>query len=238
VQIYAQYNGSSKFKASETTPVTHTTTPGASTTKLSITTDNSTLFGNATGLLARVGSTVNGIVPTGRVVFYDGSTVLGSKAVGANGRARWLASYLYPGTHQLKAVYQGSTWLLSHRSPVRSVAVNWPAFTTTSDGLQVARTIAGNGGLVAGSGTTISVSYALYVNGKFHSAATSSFAMGATPPQAIAGFEEGVTGATAGERRILIVPPSLGYGSSPNGDVPGNSTLVFVVDVLSVTATA
>ena len=38
----------------------------------------------------------------------------------------------------------------------------------------------------------------------------------------------------AGGRRIMILPASLGYGAQAAGSIPANSTLVFVVDLVSV----
>jgi len=60
--------------------------------------------------------------------------------------------------------------------------------------------------------------------------------------QVIAGFDEGVTGMKVGGRRRLIVPPGLGYGANPVMDrstgtvvIPANSTLVFDVELVSLT---
>ena len=53
-------------------------------------------------------------------------------------------------------------------------------------------------------------------------------------PGIIEGWVQGLTGVRAGGRRQLVIPPDLGYGAEPSGDIPANSTLVFVIDVLSV----
>ncbi|WP_392756184.1 FKBP-type peptidyl-prolyl cis-trans isomerase [Streptomyces sp. LN590] len=51
----------------------------------------------------------------------------------------------------------------------------------------------------------------------------------------IKGWDRGVRGMQVGGRREIIVPPRLGYGNqSPSPLIPAGSTLVFVVDLLSV----
>lgn len=53
--------------------------------------------------------------------------------------------------------------------------------------------------------------------------------------QVIPGWDEGVTGMRVGDRRLLIIPPDLGYG--PAGQPPviaANETLIFVIDAVDV----
>jgi peptidylprolyl isomerase len=52
--------------------------------------------------------------------------------------------------------------------------------------------------------------------------------------EVIQGWDQGVQGMKVGGRRELIVPPKLGYGSQPVGPIAPNSTLIFVVDLISV----
>ena len=51
----------------------------------------------------------------------------------------------------------------------------------------------------------------------------------------IQGWDEGVVGMKVGGRRELIVPPSLGYGSTAQGSgIAANDTLVFVIDLVKI----
>jgi peptidylprolyl isomerase len=54
--------------------------------------------------------------------------------------------------------------------------------------------------------------------------------------EVIQGWNEGITGMKAGGRRRLVVPPELGYGKqgAGAGAIPGNATLVFEVELISV----
>ncbi|WP_280400405.1 FKBP-type peptidyl-prolyl cis-trans isomerase [Nocardia carnea] len=49
----------------------------------------------------------------------------------------------------------------------------------------------------------------------------------------IPGWEQGLEGVQQGARRLLIIPPDLGYGAGGNGVAP-NETLVFVTDAVAV----
>ncbi len=50
----------------------------------------------------------------------------------------------------------------------------------------------------------------------------------------IAGWNEGLVGQKVGSQVMLVVPPDKGYGAEGSGEtIPGNSTLVFVVDILA-----
>jgi len=51
----------------------------------------------------------------------------------------------------------------------------------------------------------------------------------------IPGFEQALIGMRAGGTRQAIIPPFLGYGASGVGSIPPNSTLIFDLELVSVT---
>ena len=50
----------------------------------------------------------------------------------------------------------------------------------------------------------------------------------------IRGWTEAVRDMRVGEKRKLRIPPKLGYGSSNNGPIPANSTLIFDIELLEI----
>lgn len=96
-------------------------------------------------------------------------------------------------------------------------------------------------GATATPGRTIMVSYTGWLydptrpeskGTQFDSNAGFTFPLGAG--RVIAGWEQGVNGMRVGGLRRLTIPPNLGYGPQANGQIPGNSTLVFDIMLLAV----
>jgi peptidylprolyl isomerase len=94
-------------------------------------------------------------------------------------------------------------------------------------------------GTVATASSTVDVKYvgASYTTGKDFTSSTwtdnkpTSFSLDTVVP----GFAEGIVGMKIGGRREIVIPPSLGYGSSGAGaTIKPNETLVFVVDLTGV----
>lgn len=50
----------------------------------------------------------------------------------------------------------------------------------------------------------------------------------------IKGWQEGLAGMREGGRRLLVVPPELGYGENGTGPIGPDETLVFVIDILNI----
>lgn len=50
----------------------------------------------------------------------------------------------------------------------------------------------------------------------------------------IVGWKKGLDGVTVGSQVLLVLPPALAYKDEQMGEIPPNSTLVFVVDILGI----
>lgn len=117
-----------------------------------------------------------------------------------------------------------------------ALGVNLAASTKTPNGAYYRDIVVGTGAVVA-TGQNISVRYTGWLsNGvQFDSNVSSgsplTFKLGAG--DVIDGFDEALAGVRVGGKRQIIVPPSLGYGPYDYGPVPGNSILVFNVEVVA-----
>ncbi|MES3035318.1 MAG: FKBP-type peptidyl-prolyl cis-trans isomerase [Gemmatimonadota bacterium] len=99
------------------------------------------------------------------------------------------------------------------------------------------RVLAGGSGAVAVAGqrVTIHETTTLPSGGLIYSSrggAPITFRLGAN--QVITGVDEGVTGMRVGERRLLVVPPSLSRRAAYPANTPPDSTLHIDVELLAI----
>ena len=117
-----------------------------------------------------------------------------------------------------------------------SLGVDLGSMTRTASGMYYSDLTVGTGA-VAQSGKTVGVYYkGSLPNGRVFDSLTSgtpfSFRLGTGA--VIRGFDEGITGMKVGGKRLMVIPPSLGYGDREAGSIPANSILVFEVTLVSV----
>ena len=144
----------------------------------------------------------------------------------------------YFGKHALSATYVPSGSLASS-TVAKSFTVGQPHFTTLAGGVKVATVAPGSGAAIQ-PGQTANVLYTGYLakTGQIFDDSINdggkplAFPIGGTG--VIPGFDAGTGGMQVGETRIIEIPPAQGYGSTANGPIPANSTLIFVVTLASI----
>lgn len=116
--------------------------------------------------------------------------------------------------------------------------VDLSSMTETETGLFYS-TIEEGSGEVAEAGDTVVVHYTGWLpSGETFDSSRErgkpfQFLLGAG--RVIPGWDQGIEGMAVGERRKLVIPPSLGYGTAGAGGViPPNATLVFDVELIEV----
>jgi FKBP-type peptidyl-prolyl cis-trans isomerase len=110
---------------------------------------------------------------------------------------------------------------------------------TTSTGLSIEDLVVGAGREATGPGQFVTVHYRgrLADGREFDSSHRRGeplgFPLGCG--YVIAGWDEGVVGMRIGGKRLLTVPPQLGYGEKGAGSlIPPHATLVFEIELLDI----
>lgn len=112
-----------------------------------------------------------------------------------------------------------------------------PAFGTVD-------TVVGTGA-AAVTGKTANVKYSAYLYSSTaadhkgilvdtNATSSTNFAFKLGAGQVVAGFDQGVTGMKVGGKRIVTMPSKLAYGTTGSGAIPGNSGMVFTIELISV----
>ncbi|HSL41772.1 MAG TPA: FKBP-type peptidyl-prolyl cis-trans isomerase, partial [Desulforhopalus sp.] len=118
----------------------------------------------------------------------------------------------------------------------QAIKEQWPNAVTTPSGLQYVVVEEGSGDSPV-KGAMVSVHYTgkLLDGKKFDSSYDRGkpidFPVG--NGQVIKGWDEALLGMKKGEKRVLIIPPELGYGPSGRGPIPPNATMVFDVELVN-----
>jgi FKBP-type peptidyl-prolyl cis-trans isomerase len=93
-------------------------------------------------------------------------------------------------------------------------------------------------GPAAKAGDAVKVHYkGMYANNiKFDSSYDSGQPIDVTlgAPGFIKGFDQGLTGMKVGQKRRVTIPPELGYGVDGRPPIPGNSVLVFELELVKM----
>jgi len=98
------------------------------------------------------------------------------------------------------------------------------------------KTLKQGDGTVVCPGATIKANYvgALWNGTVFDSSFKKGQPIDFSLDRVVKGWGYGLAHTHVGDRVELVIPASLGYGSQAAGDIPANSTLVFVVDIVGV----
>jgi hypothetical protein len=129
--ISVSYSGDTHYQAS-TSAVFAETIDQAATRTVVTSSRNPSVYGESVTFTARVTVKSPGSgVPTGTVLFYDGTTQIGTGTLNSVGQATFTTSSLAVGNHSITAVYDGDTNFTSSTSASLSQKVNMAPTTTT-----------------------------------------------------------------------------------------------------------
>jgi hypothetical protein len=108
--------------------------------------------------------------------------------------------------------------------------------TVTASGLEIYELQAGTGA-VAAPGSIAYINYTLWLKGG-HQVDRNRLAplrFRLVEGQTIPGLIEGISGMAVGGKRIVVIPPSLGFGDAGQGNVvPPNATLIYQLELVDL----
>ncbi len=118
-----------------------------------------------------------------------------------------------------------------------ALGIDITKYVATTNGAFYFDSVVGGGNVVA-SGKTVSLRYVgRLIDGTIFDqdtvSGTSALAFTVGAGSVIPGFDEALTGMRAGGKRVLIIPPKLGYGAVPRAGIPANSILIFRITNLT-----
>ncbi|WP_350285243.1 peptidylprolyl isomerase [uncultured Croceitalea sp.] len=92
-----------------------------------------------------------------------------------------------------------------------------------------------NGDLFDSSDAELSKKYGVYNARRDQAGQYGPTPMDYSPEARLApGFREGLLTMKVGDKKRLFIPPHLGYGDNDYGPIPGGSTLVFDIEIVSI----
>jgi hypothetical protein len=133
--ITAVYGSDANYATSTSPAVTQAVNapPQVSTTTALISSQNPATSGQSITFTATVsGTTNNSPLPTGSVVFYDGTTSLGSGTLNASAQATYTTSALALGSHSITAAYGSSSTYAASTSPILTQVIDAPGKVSTT----------------------------------------------------------------------------------------------------------
>jgi peptidylprolyl isomerase len=124
----------------------------------------------------------------------------------------------------------------SREDVIAMIEKKWPDADTTASGLRYIVTSPGRGNATPQKGDKVTVHYiGRLLNGNtfdnsYERRNPAQFVVGRG--HIIKGWDEALRAMKKGEKRVLIIPPELGYGKSGRGPIPPDSWLVFEIELL------
>jgi FKBP-type peptidyl-prolyl cis-trans isomerase FkpA len=204
-----------------------------------VTVRDSAAFGAPTGSVNLVvdGTVIQTLTltPSSSSSRFDFSTASYTVPAGAGGPA------YYVGSQTAKALYTSNGALQSSKVATH-FRITAPKYSKLGGGLKAATVVSGSGPAIT-AGQNAFMLYTGYIarDGKIfddsddHGGEPFEFTVEASPEQVITGFDEGTVGMEVGETRVLLIPPSLGYGvNGAPPTIPPNAKLVFLITLVGI----